>query len=214
MNQHSILAAVVDDRGFQALGLLASWATLLLGSAWLTASLLRRASSAVRYCVWQYALVALLAAPAAFSLLPGIPLGISLTATGPPSSGSRRWGDSPSDLRPRLTDELPNGPIRESQAEHVPPRGGIPQVTTENRGNAATIANSANDAQSALVAWSTATVGGWVLGVAAQLGWLLWCMARASRLVRAAQTVDDARIRRLTHELDVRFAPGRQVRLM
>ncbi|MGH7140343.1 MAG: M56 family metallopeptidase, partial [Pirellulales bacterium] len=50
--------------------------------------------------------------------------------------------------------------------------------------------------------------------MAGQFGWLLWCMGRARRLVRAAETVDDVRILRLERELECRFSPGRQVRLM
>ncbi len=78
MIQHSTVAAFFDDHGLQAIGLLFVWATLLLVSAWIIAGLLRRASSAVRYCVWQFALMGLLTLPAVFAVLPGIPLGPAL----------------------------------------------------------------------------------------------------------------------------------------
>ena len=84
MIQHlSTLLAVFDDRGLQIVGLLLAWATVLLGAAWLISRLLRSASASVRYCVWQYALLGLLAAPGAFALLPGIPLGLSLVRARP-----------------------------------------------------------------------------------------------------------------------------------
>ena len=82
MIQHRALDAFFDDHGLQAIGLLFVWATLLLVSAWIIASLLRRASSAVRYCVWQFTLMGLLALPAVFAVLPGIPLRAALTSTG------------------------------------------------------------------------------------------------------------------------------------
>ncbi len=67
------------------------WATLLLVSAWMIAALLRRASSAVGYCVWQFALMGLLVLPAVFAALPGIPLGPALTVTQPtPASSDAR----------------------------------------------------------------------------------------------------------------------------
>ena len=81
MIQHSTVAAFFDDHGLQAIGLLFVWATLLLVSAWIIAGLLRRASSAVRYCVWQFALMGLLTLPPVFVVLPGIPLGPALTRT-------------------------------------------------------------------------------------------------------------------------------------
>ena len=63
------------------MSLLFLWATLLLGSAWIIAGLLRHASSAVRLCIWQYALMGLLVLPFLFAVLPGIPLGLALTGT-------------------------------------------------------------------------------------------------------------------------------------
>src|SRR5262249_34391748 len=81
MIQLSTVAAFLDDHGLQAIGLLFVWASLLLLFAWIIAGFLRRASSAVRYCVWQFALMGLLVLPAVFAVLPGIPLGPALTAT-------------------------------------------------------------------------------------------------------------------------------------
>ncbi len=81
MIQHSTVAAFFDDHGLQAIGLLFVWATLLLVSAWIIAGLLGHASSAVRYCVWQFALMGLLALPAVYAVLPGIPLGPAPTGT-------------------------------------------------------------------------------------------------------------------------------------
>src|SRR5690242_419200 len=72
------LVNIIDGHGLQLLVLLVIWATLVLGLAWLLTSLLRRASAAIRYCVWQFALMGLLVLPSLFVLLPGIPLGISL----------------------------------------------------------------------------------------------------------------------------------------
>src|SRR5215469_3807691 len=78
MIQHSTAFSVLDTYGLQVIGLLTLWATLLLGAAWLATARLHRASAAVRYCVWQFALMGLVALPIAFALLPGIPLGLGV----------------------------------------------------------------------------------------------------------------------------------------
>src|SRR5487761_446006 len=77
------IAAFVDVHGWQILALIAVWPTLLLATAWTLAAVLRRASAAVRYCVWQFALLGLLVLPVVFVLLPGIPLGFSLGSAAP-----------------------------------------------------------------------------------------------------------------------------------
>jgi hypothetical protein len=109
MFQHSTFAAVFDDHGLQAIGLLIVSATLLLGSAWMIAGLLRCASSAVRYCVWQFALMGLLVLPALFAVLPGIPLGLARTGTESTleSGGARLTTQAAPDAVARL--DLPLG---------------------------------------------------------------------------------------------------------
>ncbi|HEY1599586.1 MAG TPA: carboxypeptidase regulatory-like domain-containing protein [Pirellulales bacterium] len=75
----SSFATSLDGQAPHALALLVFWGTCLLSFAWLLVRSLPRASSAVRYCVWQFALVGLLVLPTLFAFVPGIPLGLLLT---------------------------------------------------------------------------------------------------------------------------------------
>jgi hypothetical protein len=62
--------------------------------------------------------------------------------------------------------------------------------------------------------WSARLIDVWASGVALQLGWLIWCVVRAGRLVRAAAPVDDLRILRIQAELQGQFFVSRQVLLL
>src|ERR1700684_2297304 len=81
MTISTTLGGALEHQAPLLLAMLLLWASLLLSCAWLIAASLRRASSSVRYCVWQFALMGLLALPGLFALLPGIPLGYSLQPT-------------------------------------------------------------------------------------------------------------------------------------
>jgi hypothetical protein len=80
MSPLALLVQWANGHGLQILASLAVWATLVLGVAWLLTRLLRRSSSAVRYCVWQLGLTGLLILPVLCASVPGIPLGFSLVS--------------------------------------------------------------------------------------------------------------------------------------
>ena len=211
MIQHSTVAAFVDDHGLQAIGLLFVWATFLLVSAWIIAGLLRRASSAVRYCVWQFALMGLLTLPAVFAVLPGIPLGPALMRTGatPPSRDARLTNDAAkSAVAPGLL--LPVG--ARSLAADGPMDAAHSAVALKNsvvaeaRDHKGSLVESlgggpnrvpgpkiASRAAMPVVSWSALLVGIWALGVVVQLAWLVRCVGRAGRSVRRAVSIDDLR---------------------
>ncbi|MGO9913196.1 MAG: carboxypeptidase regulatory-like domain-containing protein, partial [Isosphaeraceae bacterium] len=232
MIQHSTLAAVLDDHGLQAIGLLILWATLLLASAWMIAGLLRRASSGVRYCVWQFALMGLLVLPAVFAVLPGIPLGPALTGTEsmPASSDARLTTNAaPSAVAPTL--DLPVG--ARSSAADGPTDAAHSSISmksslvAEERDQEGSLLESPggrpNDVREPIIAsraaitwvsWSALLVGTWASGVVMQLAWLIWCVGRAERLVRRAVSVDDLRIFQIQADLQHRLSLSRQVRLL
>ncbi len=86
MNTLSTFQSSLDAHGLHAISLLMVWSTALLAAAWIIAGLMRRKSSAVRYCIWQFAMVGLLVLPSVFWWVPGVPLGLTLPldrSTGP-----------------------------------------------------------------------------------------------------------------------------------
>jgi beta-lactamase regulating signal transducer with metallopeptidase domain/thiol-disulfide isomerase/thioredoxin len=231
MIQHSTVAAFFDDHGLRAIGLLFVWATLLLVLAWIIAGLLRRASSSVRYCVWQFALMGLLALPAVVAVLPGIPLGPALTGTGStPTSRDDRLTIAPSlVIAPRL--DLPLG-ARPHKADR-PIDAAHSSLAMKNRGAATghdreplSAAGSgggphvarepiiASRAPMVWVSWSALLVGIWALGVVMQLVRLVWFVGRAGRLVRAAVPVDDIRILQIQANLQRQLSLSRRVGLL
>ncbi len=232
MTQPSTVAAVFEDHRLQVIGLLIVWATLQLGAAWMIAGLLRRASSAVRYCVWQFALMGLLVLPAVFAVLPGIPLGparsgtesslesspVRLTANAAPGAvapnsdvlvGARSFAAD------GLTDPAHSSVAMKSSVaaeDREPPRS-----ATESFGmgpNDMREPAIASQAAMPRVSWSARLVGVWASGAVMQLLWLVWCVGRAGRLVRAAAPVDDLRIVRIQEECQRQLSLSRQVRLL
>jgi len=232
MIQHPTVAGVFDDHGLQAIGLLILWATLLLGSAWMIAGLLHRASSAVRYCVWQFALMGLLVLPAVFALLPGIPLGPALTGTKstPANSGPRLTTKAaPNAVAPSL--ELPlgarsfatDGPtdpahssiaIKSSVVAEERDQEGSFVESPGERPNDVREPTTARRAAMPWVSWSALLVGIWASGVVVQLAWLVRCIGRAGRLVRAAVALDDLRVLQIQADLQRRLSLSRPVRLL
>src|SRR5487761_1098025 len=232
MIQHSTLTAVFDDHGLEAIGLLVVWATLLLGSAWLMAGLLRRASAAVRYCVWQFALMGLLVLPSAFALLPGIPLGLALTPIEltSASSDARLTSDAaPDAVAPNFASPVgarsfaadgPTGAAHSSLAvksSDAAEARGYDGSSIESPGegrNEVRGPTIAGRARTPWASWPARLVGVWAIGVVAQLAWLVWCVRRAGRLVRVAERVDDVHILQTQADLQRQLSLSRQVRLL
>ena len=226
------VTAVIDHDPWQAIGLLIMWATLLLGPAWILNGILRRASSAVRYCVWQYTLMGLLLLPAAFSVLPGIPLGHARqdTESTPAVSRSRPPiaagpdATAPGREMPVVARSFtPHGPTDPAHSSNAL----MPSAVPEERDHAGTLIESPTaktvDLPERTVAiraarpqdwWSEGLIDVWALGVVVQLSWLVWCVWRAGRLVRAAVPVDDLGILRIQEECQRQFSLSRPVRLL
>jgi beta-lactamase regulating signal transducer with metallopeptidase domain/thiol-disulfide isomerase/thioredoxin/protocatechuate 3,4-dioxygenase beta subunit len=232
MIQHSTVAAFFDDHGLQVIGLLFVWATLLLVTAWIIAGLLRRASSAVRYCVWQFALMGLLTLPAVFAVLPGIPLGPALTRieSTPASRDARLTNDAAkSAVAPSLN--LPAGarsPAADRPVDAAHSTVALKRlVVAEARDHEGSLVESlgggpnglpgpfiAIQATMAWVSWSALLVGIWALGVVVQLAWLVRCVGRAGRSVRGAAPIDDLRILRIQADLERQLSLSRPVGLL
>ncbi|MBI2826246.1 MAG: carboxypeptidase regulatory-like domain-containing protein [Planctomycetia bacterium] len=215
------------------LAMLLLWASLLLSCAWLIAALLRRASPSLRYCVWQFALMGLLALPALFALFPGVPLGYSLqfaeqetpapsasdtlVVAGANSAAANLESGAIADPRiPAPLAELATG-----AGEPQPPRDlevdNDAHSTAELPLEAPAIAASLQNARSAaspLISWLVVLVVVWGIGVTAQFVWLLRGIQRAARLTRSAVPLNDHRITQIQSELVERFALVRSARLL
>jgi beta-lactamase regulating signal transducer with metallopeptidase domain/thiol-disulfide isomerase/thioredoxin/uncharacterized GH25 family protein len=231
MIQHSTAFSVLDFYGLQVIGLLTLWATLLLGAAWIATARLHGASAAVRYCVWQFAFMGLLTLPIAFALLPGIPLGLGVANidTQVPSGDARGTVSGGYDDPAPYAAPLAGGrsavagvpserePIIPSAQKPVATDAGEPERSLSHHGDeaaAASLPTALPTTTAERGRWSAAIITVWTLGVAAQLGWLAWCLRRAAKLVRAADKLDDVRTRRLYTEVVREFGMTRQVRLL
>jgi beta-lactamase regulating signal transducer with metallopeptidase domain/thiol-disulfide isomerase/thioredoxin/uncharacterized GH25 family protein len=232
MIQQSMLAAVFEDHGLQAIGLLIVWGTLLLATAWIIAGLLRRASAAVRYCVWHFALMGLLVLPAVFAVLPGIPLGPALprTESAPASSDGRLTTsagknavapDLDSPVRARVS--AAGGPtdaahlfIAMKSSDVTEARDHKSPIGERAGGGPNSVSKPRIDTRAAMrwVSWSALLVGIWALGVAMQLAWLVRCVRRARRLVSAGMAVDDLRILQIQADLERQLSLSYRVRLL
>lgn len=230
MIQYSTVAALFDDHGSQAIVLLAAWATLLLGAAWMLASLLRRASSAVRCCVWQFALMGLLVLPVLCVILPGIPLGLARTRSEstPERGGVRstthaaRNAVTRPDLPPGVRSFAADGRGDVTRSSNAMKKSVAAEVRDSQHFTSESPGAGANDMREATVAgrgskrpvaWSAGLVGGWALGVVMQLAWLVCCVRRAGRLVGAAVRVDDVRVSRIQADVQRRLSLSRRVRV-
>jgi beta-lactamase regulating signal transducer with metallopeptidase domain len=218
---HSLVGALAID-SISLLASLAIWATVVLGAASGVARGLRGASANVRYCVWQFALLALLALPTMHFILPGVPLGISIPAK-PRASDSNsdappnRFGSSEADdfkrraARSILFDQASESHIPQPKtppvevASHAALRDSLPVNATATASTAP--ANS-------LEIFSMLLFGLWIAGAAIQGIWLLWSMVCAWSLARHAGPLKDERFQRALNDLRQRLSVNRQVRLL
>lgn len=233
MLDYGTVLSVVDNLGLQAIGLLTLWATLLLGSAWIVAALSRRASAATLYCIWQFALMTLLVLPIAFAVLPGIPLGLldtraetpapdgdAGTTTRIPYRLATLHSDHAADVRLPVAALPPESEKTDiAITSSVLPNEGTAQQSHRDRREDSSISPNAPPVQQLSTAgfrdWrATAILGVWVVGVAAQFGWMAWCVWRAMRLIRAARPLDDVGASRIYTEVANRLSLSRRVPLL
>ena len=211
----ALLASAIDAQAWQIFASLTVWATLLLGSAWILARLLGRASSAVRYCVWQFALVGLLVVPSAFVLLPGIPLGWWLEpSVREQSPGAEAHPAKPVAINAFAPSVDSRRPARLPLANHPAAPPSRPVERTVARSEAPRSTTIAASATPIRVSWSRLLAAVWTAGVVAQVAWLLWCLRRAARLVQAAEPLEDDRLRRIQGDVAQRLSLSRPVRLL
>lgn len=231
MTTQSALVAFVDAHGWQALALIAVWPTLLLTTAWTFAALLRRASAAVRYCVWQFALMGLLALPVVFASLPGVPLGISLRS----AASTRSAIMDPPALDASLDStamsaaivggaqsSARNWPTPLADAGRVADGSGSTEVGRAGRQVEGGVAAARGVLDRTFAApsarpsasWGTRLIVVWAVGVAVQIGWLLVFVVRAKRLVRAGDALVNPRIGEIHAELERQFSLPRGLRLV
>ena len=232
MIQHSTVAAFIDDHGLRAIGLLFVWATLLLVSAWIIAGRLRRASSAVRYCVWQFALMGLLTLPAVFAVLPGIPLGPALTGSGSTAASrdarltnyAAKSAVAPSlDLPVGARSPAADGPMDAAHSAVALKSSVVAEARNHEGFLVEGFGGGPNGVPGPIIAsraampwlsWSALLVGIWALGVVVQLAWLVRCVGRAGRSVKRAVPIDDLRILRIQADLQRQLSLSRPVGLL
>ncbi len=203
------------------LTLLTTWATLALGLTWLTALLLRRAVPALRYCVWQFGLLSLLAVPLVFAALPGVPLGFSLSAVeaaDPPAALPAEIANRVSDagngsLARAFADDQPRADF---SAWHPPTNAARPASAASSRlasdSRAPRVAAVAAEAPS-VRGWPSLLAAIWLCGAALQALGLITSAVLARGLLRSARPLDDERFRRAADDLRRRLSLTRQVQL-
>lgn len=231
MAQLSSFFTAIDDHSIPILALLVVWATLTSGTAWLLTWLWRRASSGVRYCTWQFAFLCLLVLPCTLLVLPGIPLGFTLESArqalsasdevpaGAQAASSRAAIDvappSESENFSARRESASQQPFVERQSPFTEQARRRDVVERVDRAQEPIIAATTSRARASLrMNWSMALSVVWSGGVLAQLGWLLWCVRRALRIVRGAEQLHDARLLSILAQLETPLALSQRARLL
>ena len=223
-----------DNHAAQILASLVLWATCLLGFAWLSAKLLARASSAVRYCVWQFSLLGLLVLPGIVALLPGVPLGFSWQRDRVTSASTNEvatTSDAPARVLSTISLPEPATAVRsESQTKltvQQRPNDSPRQAAELQTGSVLTpihseplsvppegLPTTTATAAPGKSWWIRLLVMGWICGVLAQTARLSWSLIQASRLGRVAQPLNDERFETALADLSRQLSVSRAVRLL
>lgn len=213
---HSV-ANWISQGAFQALASLGLWATIVLSLAWLISCGLRQSSAAVRYCLWQFALLGILVLPLLYALVPGIPLGLWIMP-GEGSAGEAEPGaaagwttDSTASVKqPRSAraaqDEIPREDAVEMEGESASAdalHGG------RLAAGVSTAAPTRGDAS-----WPQVVAVVWALGVLMSVAFLAWSAVQARKLVRGAVPLRETRFEELFNELASRFSIKEAVLLL
>lgn len=230
MMQIQTLVESLETSGVLFLTSLAVWATVVLATAWSVAACLRRGSPAVRYCVWQFALLGLLVVPILFALLPGMPLGFSFPTT--PRAVESASTDSPVAMHP-VTNQLASWPpidFDEQSAVDIASDQRIDSLQPRPTTSSPTFANpatrpasppanvtatvSAAAATSSRLPWAALLFGLWSAGAAVQGLWLMYSAVRGWKLVRRAAPLKETRFQRALDDLQQRLSLRPRVRLL
>ena len=224
MIQFQSLVDWLAANGVLFLASLAVWATVTLGAAWCVAARLRQTSPAVRYCVWQFALLGLLVVPMLFALLPGIPLGFALRTRVGTLDSANSLNPSSDRLRPQQAIDferrsLPESPFvwradsREPRTTTTPPALANSATRPDSRpGDVATASSAA--ATPSRIPWPALLFGLWSTGAVIQAFGLVYSIACAWKLVRRAEPLQENAFQRALVDLRRRLSVHRQVRLL
>ncbi|MHC4401041.1 MAG: M56 family metallopeptidase, partial [Planctomycetota bacterium] len=207
---HSV-ASWIGEGGFQALASLGLWATIVLSLAWLISRGLRWSSAAVRYCLWQSALVSMLVLPLLYAFVPGVPLGLWVIPA----------EESVGEAEPRVvagstieSTRSVQQPLTARKARQTTGTRSEPASADALRGGRPDAGASTSVPTSIHASWPLALTAVWVLGALIHFAFLALYAIRARRLVRCATPLRDMRCERLLNELASRFSIKRAVELL
>ncbi len=205
---------------------LAIWATVILGIAWAVVTLARCASPAVRYCLWQFALLGLLVVPALFVSMPGVPLGLSLW---PGWKATDSAGVEPTPVAEPASElavdrahlgRLMRSVVAHAEAAPLPassPRKELDDAVAASAAGPAlakSLAAAAGPAAAAPWPWPALLLGVWAVGLLLHGLWLIYAAALVQRLLRSARRVKHLRFRRMLNDLRRRHQIRPSVRLL
>ncbi|HZZ28931.1 MAG TPA: carboxypeptidase regulatory-like domain-containing protein [Pirellulales bacterium] len=206
-----------------ALVSMALWATLVLGIAWGAVVALRRASPAMRYCVWQFSLLSLLVVPLVCLLAPGIPLGFWSPATSPATENSAQPGllaSAPMTHAPLPSEDNVLRQFSLARPQTVmPPRFPSPSESEAEAKKSPSVAavvatQSAPNTSGLRISWQVGAVLLWISGAVVHLLFLLYSIACARNVARRAVPIANAQFHAALNDSQLRLVGSRNVHLL